>query len=90
MLSDGKTGFLESQKPGFTTLVNKQSSTQNPDKPGFQRKQVNPQQPYLLISRINQVHHDFSSSWETRFSSLRLVIIMLSDGKTGFLGFLRQ
>jgi hypothetical protein len=33
------------QKPGFTILINKPSNTQNLEKPGFQRRQINPQSP---------------------------------------------
>jgi hypothetical protein len=42
MLSDGKTGGF--QKPGFTTLVNKELNSKKPKKPGFLCKQVNSQQ----------------------------------------------
>jgi hypothetical protein len=29
-------------------LVKEKSNAENPEKPGFQRKQINPQQPYPL------------------------------------------
>jgi hypothetical protein len=55
LLFKSKIIMLSGGKTGFLVLG------------GFLCKQTNPQKIYLLISPKNQVHHDFSSSRETRF-----------------------
>jgi hypothetical protein len=41
-----KPSFWEISETRFHQLGKKASNTKNPKKPGFQRKRVNPQQPY--------------------------------------------
>jgi hypothetical protein len=65
-------------------LVNKQSNTKNPKKPGFLCKQINPQQPYPLISAEKSGLSRLLIFKRNPVLIVKPKIIMLSDGKTGF------
>jgi hypothetical protein len=62
-------------------LVNKSSNTKNQKKPGFLCKRINPQQPYPPTEiRLIQIPRPR----EKPGFHLKSMIIVLSDGKTGF------
>jgi hypothetical protein len=83
-ISERNPGFGISKKPGFTSLVNKQSNTKNPEKPGFLCKRVNPQQPYPPIYAEKSGYSRFIVFERNPVLVVKSTIIMLSDGKTGF------